>query len=508
MGEAGSGGAVVVSERREAPSPVVKRIGPFVWWLAGLIFATPIAIAAIGAVCARPIADDYSLMAKVVRWGFAGTFSYYMEHWTAPYSASAFLTGGLALLGKNFIPVASCGLLILILVVAGVVWRTWTSGASSVPTLVAALALSTGMVGSFLSIHWPSSPVLFSALLWSTAWISHVVPILLAPLGLLLAVKGRGLLGVALSLMAGLVIAGFGFAETVTVVSMVVMTGWALQRHGGRGRLREALGSLAGLTAGLVAGEAIIYEMPGTAVRNHVFSTEGIGILQAHGHVVNYFASVAFDDFKAGVLSPAIPLGLILGFVLGALSPRDRFRTYTALIWCAVVTVVAWLAITVGDVYSYQAWWHLDALWIMLYVTAGAAGWWLADIRPSLVGVGAVLAVGCVAWTCVLTTAMTTAAWDRRSIVDGDFARASQIVRTKDATTHLVWVSMWVGGWNGIRDAEPATWPVGDRWVKGNLSFMFGMPERDIVVKIVPSPTATVGYSCQHHLAYYGPCPS
>ena len=205
--------------------PAMKRIDPlFVWWLVGLICATPLAVAAIGAVSARPIADDYSLMSKVATQGFVGTFSTYMNHWTPLYSMIGVLAGGTAMLGKNFIPVASCGLLILIVVVAGVVWRTWSSGASSVPTPVAAICISTGMVGSFASTHYPSAPILFGALLWATAWVPHVVPILLAPLVLLLALKVHGRLGVVVSIIAGLATAGFGFVETAIVVSMVVMT--------------------------------------------------------------------------------------------------------------------------------------------------------------------------------------------------------------------------------------------------------------------------------------------
>jgi len=427
-------------------------------------------------------------MAKVATEGFVGTFSNYMHNWTPLYSNYGILAGGMSLLGKNFIPVASCGFLILIVFVAGVVWRTWSSGASSVPTPVAALALSTGMVGSFYSIHYPKAAILFSALFWDTVWMSHVVPMLLAPLVLLLALKVRGRLGVAVSIMAGLATAGFGFAETASVVSMVVMTGWALWRHGGRRRLRGALAPLTGLGAGLIVGAVIVYALPGTASRNHVFATLGLGVAQAHGHVISDLGSLAFGDFEAAVLSPAIPLGVILGVVLGALSPRDPFRTRTALIWCAVVTVVTWLAVSIGDLFSYEVWWHVYPLWMMLYLTAGAVGWRLAEIRPSLAGIGAVLAAGCVAWTFVLTMAVTTAAWDRRPIVDGDFARA------KDATTHLVWVSMWVSGFGseGVRDAEPAWWPAGDRWVFGNVSILVGIPQRDIVVRIVPPPSATV----------------
>ena len=50
-----------------------------------------------------------------------------------------------------------------------------------------------------------------------------------------------------------------------------------------------------------------------------------------------------------------------------------------------------------------------------------------ASRNPAIVaGIGAVLAVACVVWTSLLTTAVgTTAAVDRRPIVDGDFARAA-----------------------------------------------------------------------------------
>jgi len=468
----------------------MKRIGPFVWWIVSLICGTPLAIAAIGAVSARPISDDYSLMRKVATEGLAGAFSDYMHNWTPLYSMIGVLAGGTAWLGKNFFPVASCGLLILIVVVGGVVWRTWSLGASWVPTPVAALVLSTGMVGSFYSIHYPAAPILFSALFWATAWVPHVVPMLLAPLTLLLALRVRGRLGVAVSIMAGLATAGFGFAETATVVSMVVMTGWALWRHGGRRRLRGALAPLTGLGAGLIVGAVIAYALPGTAARNHVFATLGLGLSQAHGHVFSDLGSIAFGDFEAAVLSPAIPLGVILGVVLGALSPRDPFRTRTALIWCAVVTVVAWLAVSLGDLFSYQVWWHVYPLWMMLYLTAGAVGWRLAEIRPSLAGIAATMAAGCLVWTCLLTTAVTTAALERRTVVDRDFAAATHA----PATTHLVWVAMWVSGFGseGIRDAEPAWWPAGDRWVFGNLSILFHIPQRNIVVRIVPPPSATV----------------
>ena len=479
----------------------MKRIDPFVSWLVGLICGTPLAVLAIGAVSARPISDDYSMMANVATEGFVGTFSSYMLTWTPLYSMIGFLAGGTALLGKNFTPVACCGLLILIVVVAGVVWRTWSSGASSVPTPLAAVALSTGMVGSFASSHYPrypQAPILFGALFApTTVWMSHVVPTLLAPLVLLLALKVRGRLGVAASIMAGLVTAGFGFAETVTVVSMVIMTGWAQWRLGGRQRLRGALAPLTGLGAGLVVGAVIVYALPGTAARNHVFATADLGLAQAHGHVISYFASIAFGNFKAAFLSPAILLGLVVGVVLGALSPRNPFRTRTAVIWCAVVTVVAWLAVSVGDLFSYQAFWHVYPILMMLYLTAGAVGWRLAEIRPSLAGIGAVLAAGCLVWTVLLTTAVTSAALDRRPIVDSDFARAAALDRrpiVDHATTHLKWVSMSVGRGYGIGDAESIWAPVDDHWITGDIATLFGIPERNIVVKIVRTPNATVGF--------------
>ena len=475
----------------------MKRIDPFVSWLVGLICGTPLAVAAIGAVSARPISDDYSLIARVGTEGFVGAFSDYIHNQSPTYSMIGFQTGGTALLGKNFIPVACCGLLILIVIVAGVVWRTWSTGASSVPTAVAAVALSTGMVGSFASIHYPKAPILFGALLWVTSWVPHLVPMLLAPLVLLLALKVRGRLGVAASIMAGLATAGFGFAETATIVSMVVMTGWALWRLGGPRRLQGSLAPLIGLGAGLVVGAVIVYVLPGTASRNQAFATSGLGLAQAHGHVISYFASLAFGNFEAAVLSPAIPLGLILGVVLGALSPRDPFRTRTAVIWCAVVTVVAWLAVSIGDLFSYQVFWHVYPLFMMLYLTAGAVGWRLGEIRPSFAGIGAVLGAGCLVWTVLLTTAVTSAALDRRPIVDGDFARAAALDRrpvVDRATTHLVWVSMSVGQGYYIGDAESIWWPAEDHWITGAISLFFAIPERNIVVKIVRTPNATVRF--------------
>ena len=276
--------------------PAMKRIDPFVWWLVGLICGTPLAVAAIGAVSARPISDDYSVLGAVADWGFVRSFSYYIHNQSPTYSMIGFQTGGVTLLGKNFIPVACCGLLILIVVVAGVVWRTWSSGASSVPTAVAALALSTGMVGSFYSTHYPSAPILFGALLWMTSWVPHLVPMLLAPLVLLLALKVRGRLGVAVSIMAGLATAGFGFAETTTVVAMVVMTGWALWRHGGRRRLRGALAPLTGLGAGLVVGAVIVYALPGTASRSQSFATSGSAL-----HKLTVTSSVTLHRSRSAI---------------------------------------------------------------------------------------------------------------------------------------------------------------------------------------------------------------
>jgi hypothetical protein len=50
------------------------------------------------------------------------------------------------------------------------------------------------------------------------------------------------------------------------------------------------------------------YDQPrGTAARNRVFSIEGIGILQAHGHVINYIASVAIDDSTLAACRPPYP---------------------------------------------------------------------------------------------------------------------------------------------------------------------------------------------------------
>ena len=93
------------------------------------------------------------------------------------------------------------------------------------------------------------------------------------------------------------------------------------------------------------------------------------------------------------------------------------------------------------------------------------------------------------------TGAVTTTALDRRPIVDGDFARAAALDRrpiVDRATSHLVWVSISVGRGYYIGDAEPAYWPAEDHWITGELAGLFHIPERNIVVRILPTPSATV----------------
>jgi len=92
------------SSAANSDRPVMKRIGPFVWWIVSLICGTPLAIAAIGAVSARPISDDYSLMRKVATEGLAGAFSDYMHNWTPLYSMIGVLAGGHGVAWKELLP--------------------------------------------------------------------------------------------------------------------------------------------------------------------------------------------------------------------------------------------------------------------------------------------------------------------------------------------------------------------------------------------------------------------
>lgn len=392
----------------------------------------PLAVLVVGATAARPIADDYGIEAKLTSHGAFGAVSWWVAHWSAYYSNYGVLTVAAAVTRASgqdiyFESVMALAMLAGLLMAVRSSLR-WCRASGTTTVLV-----STGLLGSFATIAEPGQPVLYSAVYWASAWVSHLVPVFLAPMYVRLSLRPgpRQRWGIAGLCALGLFVGGFGVVETCILIILVASAAWAAYRMGfplDRWRVGAATGSL-------VAAFLLIELLPGTAVRQAYFSTHQLGLAGVHGTraFMERWWRYGRLDLKTVLLSPAPILGLATGWLLQhqRASPfRDEAAMIRVLAKPAVaVFVTAWALTALGDAGSYFAVWHLLPLWAILYATFGLCGWRLAigkhghpSIRIAVSG----LIIGC---SAVLATTAATTAWRRRPLFDQDVAlvRASRL---------------------------------------------------------------------------------
>ena len=455
----------------------------------------PLVCALVGAVCARPIADDYVVQGylQVTHTGVAA-FRAWMENWTAYYSTYGLMTAA-AVAGRHVgiaVQYAGQSVLLLVLLVgaASLGCRSWWRHVRPQLslTLVTALVIA-GLLGSFDDFGMSGSPALFGALYWAPAWMSHLVPILLLPLALAAAVRCRRRRAAAGYLVVGLILGGFGFSESGIVVAASGATGWAIWRFYGSARVRGIAPALIGLAAGATAGTLIVWRLPGTADRAHRLG-QGIHLTPV-GPLVETILRRGGQDFFSMLASPAPLLGLVIGFSLQRLGTRGgggvsrETASYLEVVTKALgaTTVAAWLCVTVGDAASYFAYYHMYPLWVLCYVFFLLLGWQLgarqvAPMRSLAVG----LVGASIVWSSLLTGFATSAVWARRPVFDRDLAAARSASHTRQT---VVWRSVSIGD---IRDAQRVFNP----WVKSWLAQWTGLSEDQLVIRELPPRTASI----------------
>ena len=352
------------------PSPVIARIAR-----AGVAFATlTVAIAAMGALVVRPIADDLVVNAKVANLhGSLPAFGSWMTSWTGYYSEYGILTALAGLtraLGIDRFTFAIASVAFLALIVASVRGCVVASRRLGVTCWgwPEALVLTAGLLGSFAgplqeSLHTN----LYEAIYWASAWVSHLVPVVGCPLLIIAVLRIRHrVLRASSAFIGGVLIAGFGFVETIMVAAIMCAVAWVSSRLGGRQALSKHRSALTAASLGLVAGAVLVERMPGTAARAQFTQNVHLGFAAHRGlaSLTRAAGTIAWSDAKAVALSPAPVLGIFIGLGL-CLAPLSRTRAelthaLPVLVRAAwTVVLVSWAAVTVGDLGSYQASWHL-----------------------------------------------------------------------------------------------------------------------------------------------------
>jgi hypothetical protein len=318
-------------------------------------------LAAFGALAARPINDDYWFQANLSSAGdVLGASSLGVRTWSAFYSMYAPLTAGAAagrVVGfEVYYPLASILVLALFLGASVAAVRLWfREMAITTPGLPAALVLCGAVLASLATFRYPDAPVLFGALYWQSAWVPHIVPILALPIILPICLRqavGRSRFFRPGCLLLGLLLAGFSFGPASVALIMAAMFWWVVRRLRGAEASRQALPGLINFAAGIAVGTVLVFLLPGTAVRQAAVAAHRHGMTS--GETVAALASTAREVAASSLLTPAIVVALLAGFLL-----RRLAAPYPAGIaeLCAVRTirralgaglVLSWLPLSVG----------------------------------------------------------------------------------------------------------------------------------------------------------------
>lgn len=470
-----------------------------------LLACLPLAVVTMGALAARPIADDYVLLG-VLRTsdGVFSAFWYWMSQWSAFYTMYALLTLG-SVIEHSVDPVVfypACSLLLLALLwfVARTLTRVW-QGTTDVRVPGATALLVGAVLGGLFNLRAPTDPVLFGALYWNTAFFPHVVPVLLTPLVILAAVRVSARAGrpasrwgwVAVFFLAGLLLAGFAFAETGIAVLAVAVSGWALRRTTGRDAMR-VLPVLVATAGGLVTGAVLVLKaFPGTGVRQAEYAGGGIHSQQGLVDVTAYVLSTVQHNATRTVLSPGLVIGLLVGFWLrwsSGQGPADHRERSLVKTWTTAMGVLAagsWAVIAAGEVASYASWWHLFPIWMELPVLGCLLGWaWHARASspsPRLRRLLPVTLALSMLWSTVLAGFAANAAWARQPVVDANI-RAAEAVRAGRTPPPLMWQSVSVAD-----ILDPQTEP--GHWINRAVARWTGLDPRQISVVPRSGPPAS-----------------
>jgi hypothetical protein len=471
--------------------------------LRGGVAAVPLIIAALGALAARPIADDYAMEGMLTYTGSIwSAFMQWMNAWTSFYSMWAILTVGTAagrVLGVAlYYPMLALSALTIFVVASRVIVRTWSrvSGVK-LAVLPATLLLSSALLGGFVSLRRPATPASFGALYWWTIFVPHLLPVLLAPVALVVVVRFARLrarsrawpLGLIAAFLAGFFLAGFAFVETAIVVVATVATAWTIRRLRGSDNARAAVAFLAAMAIGLIVGFLAVLLLPGTSARQSVLAGSGTGIATLHGLSAWPYAiaSTARHTLAWTMLSPAPVLGAAVGWTVRRsstlLAPTEQERHVVRTVGTALggTAVASWILVTLGDIASYRAWWHLFPLWVQVTLLGALAGWRLAAVqRWTLRGEGGYLTWVVhgllVLWCAAVTFYAASASWDRRAVVDANIAAARAVV-SGAASGPVIWQSQSVGG---IEDMQPDQ----SHWVNYSVAQWFGLHPSDFQVVV------------------------
>jgi hypothetical protein len=436
----------------------------------------PVAVASVGAIAARPIADDYSFLASATD-GLIGGFTRWMTEWTGYYSFSWLQNAGAWVSTPGTVnivfPAMSLALLgLLTWSLRQCVLALNSVRAFELPVWPATAVLTAGALGSLTLLGDPDPGVLFGALYWQSLWLGHLVPLLLLPFALRLlhprAARTRKANEV-LGLLAGFVLAGFAFSLTGIIGAAVVacLMGSVLL-HGQRPPAR-VIRTAGALLAGLTTGTAVAFLMPGTGRRREVLAEQ-----RPHELSVEVFwRSVNDVGYKALVESPSLILGLGTGLLLvWGLGGDSRRRTIDVLAVCSTLVVVAAIiSIGVGAAVSYPAWWHLLPLLLITYLAATMLGAALATRwRPAF---GAEAIAGLVALIVIAFASMevhdaAAAAWERQRVFD-----------TNLPLQHGRWTAQPVGE---IADLKPGA----SDWVTQAAAEWLGKQPHELRVRELP----------------------
>lgn len=461
--------------------------------------AATVAIIGLGALMARPIADDYTVNARLVTaHGALPAFAAWMKTWTGYYSEYGILTGLASAtraigLERYTFAIASVAFLALCVVSVRACVRVAQRHARTEWGMTEALVLAAGLVGALAGpLRQSLHTNLYEAFFWTSSYISHLVPIVACPLLMLAVLRVREpRLRAEVAFVAAVFVAGFGLAETVVVAAVVAATVWVAYRVRGRAVVERHHVDLVATALGLASGVFIVESVPGTELRAHFFEQVHRGVTVHHGllGVARVGASYALSDAKGVLISPAPVLGIFLGLAF-CLTPVARARgafaelVPTLMVAAWAVVGAALVAVALGDVYSYPASWHLLPLATALYVACFLAGYALglqsrAELVPLAIGAVLVLAF---AWTAVQTANATHVAWSRARVIDDD-VQAVHAARASSPPRRVTWRSMSVGDMADAASSGP------NAYVRDSVSQWLGIPSEDLAVVAVDPPS-------------------
>jgi hypothetical protein len=469
----------------------------------GVAFAAvSVGVATLGALVVRPIADDLVVNAKVANLhGPLPAFGSWMTSWTGYYSEYGFLTGLAGFtravgLERYTFAIASVAMVALLVAsVRGCVAASRRLGFTRwgwPETLVLTAGLLGGLAGPLQeSLHTN----LYEALYWASAWASHLVPVVGCPLLIIAVVRlRRRAVRVSGAFVGGVLIAGFGLVETVIVTAIVCAVVWVAYRLGDPRVWSDHRPALTAAIVGLLAGAVLVERMPGTAARARFLQSVHMGLTthRGLGNLTSAAITIAWSDAKAVVLSPAPVVGIFVGLGL-CLAPLSRARAdftnaLPVLVTAAwAVVLVSWAAVTVGDVCSYTASWHLLPLSTVVYAACVLTGYSLGSRSRAKYVPAAVCAtmVASLAWTTVQTTTAANIAFARARVFDGN-VHSVHVALEQTPPQPTIWNAMSVAGIGDVTVSGPngfAARAVG-QWL--------GIPPEKLVIVAVSPPRLRV----------------